>query len=729
MSIARRLSLAAAVLAGALVLLVLLLPYVVSLDSMRARVVAASEQALHRKVEIGKMRLQILSGLGAGVQKVAVLNKPGWESSALLSADEVSVKVAFWPLLSRRVEVTKIVLDGATVSIERDPAGKLNIDDFLSAGKRESAPASASAAAALLVSRIEMDRGRALFVDRKVTPGQTVTLALDDLTGRIIDVGPTTPARFDLAARFLADSGRNLTLQGSLGPPPAHGPVGQTPLQAAFAAKSLALKRLAPYVAAFQANDPGTFSFNGKAEGTLLGAIALAGNLLLTPAAPSSPMPAAEGTVALTLDWPKGTLVISRSLFEVAKLPLVLEGRLDDLHGQPRIDLHVSTPGDVAIDSVTGLPGIAGTLPAGVKLAGRVRLDAQIQGPFAELDTRASLDATPFAVHMNGQPMVAAPSARATLGSRGKAPLAGRITMPSGKLKNVPFENLVADWTLDKGALTLAPSATVYGGTLVARVESDFAHAQSESRVALELRGVQAQPLVESATSARNVFAGTLNGKFSLSSRGLSWDAISKTGRGEGRLSVTDADLRTVQLMPEVARSLWAVGKVAGFQVPASLESMKFSKLETSLRLADGRLATPDLSLSGRDVSASADGSLGLDKTLSYQGRVILGPAVVKSLGSAGKYIADSQGLLALPFHASGPVSLPKVTIDESIVVDLARRALAHQAQERIGGTAGKVLGGVLDSGDGKTSAPADLLQQFLKPAAPRPTPTPAPRP
>jgi hypothetical protein len=214
-----------------------------------------------------------------------------------------------------------------------------------------------------------------------------------------------------------------------------------------------------------------------------------------------------------------------------------------------------------------------------------------------------------------------------------------------------------------------------------------------------------------------------LNGQISLTSRGLGWDAISKTGRGEGRLSLTDADLRTVKLMPEVARSLSAVGKVAGFQVPASLEDTRFSTLETSLKLADGRVTTPDLALSGRDVAVTADGSLGLDKTLSYQGRIVLGPAVVKSLGNTGRYLADSSGRVALPFRATGAISAPKVSIDESVVVDLGRHVLAREAQEKIGGAAGKALGDVLDSGDGRKSNSLDLLQQLLR--APAPTPTP----
>ena len=719
----RRLLLIAAILPGVLILAALALPYVVSLETVKVRVISAAEASLHRKVEIGKMRIQILSGLGAGVENLAVLNGPNWSTHTLVSADRASVKVAFWPLLSRRVEVRKIVLDGATVTIERDQDGKKNIDDFLSAGQRESAPASRTAAAALLVSRIEIDRGRLVFVDRKTNPDQPPTIALDDLTGRITDIGPRTPARFDMAARLLVDNVRNLSLKGTVGPPPQEGaPVGEAPVQATLSVKRMELKRLAPYVAAFREADPGTLSIESKAEGELLGALKLTGNVAVDPAGPSSPIPTTDGTFALTLDWPKGTLVIGRSLFDVASLALAVEGRVDDLKKTPRVDVRVSTPGEVPIDDVTGFPGLAGRLPENVRLAGKLKLDARIEGSPPDLETTGTADAAPFNVTLNGETLFTAPSAQATLGSRGPAPLSGRLTVPSGKLKKLDFEKLVADWTWNKGALTLVPTAGVFGGTLGGRIESNFSQPKSESRVDLDVERVQAQPLVENLTALRNVFAGTMKGKLTLSTRGLSWDAVSKTAHGEGHLSVSDADLRTVQLMPEVARALSAVGKVAGFQVPASLESTKFSTLETSLKLADGKLATPDLTLAGRDVSAKAEGWVGLDKTLFYEGQVVLGPAVVKSFGSAGRYVADPQGRLELPFRVTGDVTAPRVAIDEAILLDLGRRILARQAGAKVGGTAGKVLGDVM-GGDGKTSNPVDLLQQLLKPPAPTPTP------
>ncbi len=721
---ARRLGIAAGVFAALVLATLLALPYVVSLDSVRARAIAAAETALHRKVEIGAMRLQIFSGLGAGVERLVVHNRGGFAAPALLSAERASVKVAFWPLLSRRVEVRRLELRGVTVTVERDAAGRLSVEDFLSAGRRESAPASQTAAAVLLVSRIDVDDGRAVFVDDRA-PGGGATLSFDDLTARLRDFGAGTPARFDVTARFLADRGRNVSLQGTLGPPPPAGPVGDALLDARLSAKDLALARLSPWIAAFRENDPGTLSIEGTASGKVLGALAIAGKIGLDPAPPSKArMPAVDGTVALTLDWPKGTLAIGRSLFDVAELPLAIEGRVDRLHETPELALRLGTPGDVPLDHVTGLPGIAGRFPEGVKLSGTVRFDAKIEGPASDPGLTGSADAASLRVATGTGPLVEAPAVHATLASQAKAPLSGRVVAASGKLRALPFQDLRADWTWDKGALTLDAAAGVSGGTLDARLKSDFGKPGSESRASFDLRGIRAKELVESTTSVRDVLSGTLDGAFALTSRGLGWDAVSKTGRGEGRLAVSDAELATVQLMPVVSRALGAVGRVAGFQVPPGLERTRFTRLDTSLKLSEGRLATPDLKMTGPDVSGTAQGSVGLDRSLAYEGRVVLGPTIVKALGNAGRYVADSSGSLALPFRVNGTVAAPGVAIDQDFVVSLGRRILAREAGDRLGGAAGRALGDAL-GGEGKSGGAIDVLQQLLRAPAPTPTPTP----
>jgi hypothetical protein len=278
----RRILIAAAVAVALLIGLLAALPRLLDLESLRRRILASAEAALHRKVEAGAIRLQIFSGLGAGLENLVVRNPPGWESPDLLTAKRISVKVAFLPLLSRRVEVKRIVLDAPALTVERAPTGALSVDDLMRPapdGAQENPPAAAGAA--LLVSRLVLERGAVRFVDRKVAPGKTVTTALEDVTGVIADVGGAAPARFDLAGRMLAGSGSNLSLRGTFGPPKPGAPMGEAPLAATFSARGLELARLAPYTGG--TSDAGVLTLDGKAEGAPLGVLRVTGAAQLTP--------------------------------------------------------------------------------------------------------------------------------------------------------------------------------------------------------------------------------------------------------------------------------------------------------------------------------------------------------------------------------------------------------------------------------------------------------------
>jgi uncharacterized protein involved in outer membrane biogenesis len=106
-SLGRRLLLVLLGLVGAALLVVALLPYVVSLDGVKDQIVGRIEAALQRKVDVGAVRLQLLSGLGAGLEDVTVYNPPGWQQPHIMKAATLSIKVAWRPFLQRRIEITK----------------------------------------------------------------------------------------------------------------------------------------------------------------------------------------------------------------------------------------------------------------------------------------------------------------------------------------------------------------------------------------------------------------------------------------------------------------------------------------------------------------------------------------------------------------------------------------------------------------------------------------------
>jgi hypothetical protein len=466
-----------AIVLAVLVLLVALLPFVVSFEAVRGRVLAAAESALHRKVEAGRIRLRIFP-LSAGVENVTVRNRAGFSTPALLSAEHVSIRLAFWPLLARRADVRKVVLEGASLTVERDPKGALNVADFLAASARTSKGAQPATSAAILISNVEIMRGRLQIVDRRVVSGETVTTTLDAIEGAILGISASTPARFDLDGRLLAEGAANVTLKGTFGPPKPGRPLAESAVAATLSAKNLALAKLGPYLGAKQEADPGTLSLDATANGAILGALRLAGNVKLVPREGGGPLPSLDGQLSAVLDWPHGTLSVDQSPITIAKIPLMVQGRVDGLRKAPRVDWKLATPGEVAIDGVSGLPDAAGTLPADFKISGRVRLTAEVAGSSEDRTRHASLAAVPLEASQGGQPILAAPSATITLESRVGAPTTGRLSVPSGKLKGAPFQNLLADWSLDKGVLSLSPADSG-----AARVSADLTEARGQALV------------------------------------------------------------------------------------------------------------------------------------------------------------------------------------------------------------------------------------------------------
>src|SRR5262245_28358117 len=73
-------------LVGGALLALALLPYVVSLDSVKGQLIGQLEAALHRQVSVGTLRLQLWSGLGVGLKDVTVYNPTGWQHPYVLKA-------------------------------------------------------------------------------------------------------------------------------------------------------------------------------------------------------------------------------------------------------------------------------------------------------------------------------------------------------------------------------------------------------------------------------------------------------------------------------------------------------------------------------------------------------------------------------------------------------------------------------------------------------------------
>lgn len=100
-------------------------------EKLMSMLVPRIEAALEREVEIGDISVSIWGGLGADVKEMRVLNPPGFVHEELFRFDQLSIRVRFWPLLRKRIEIKKLILENPEINLEKEKKGVSNFADLI----------------------------------------------------------------------------------------------------------------------------------------------------------------------------------------------------------------------------------------------------------------------------------------------------------------------------------------------------------------------------------------------------------------------------------------------------------------------------------------------------------------------------------------------------------------------------------------------------------------------
>ncbi len=120
---------------GVIILLFLAATVVAKIIFTKEKILAYAlpkiEQALNRKVTVEDASISIWGGIGVDIKGVAIENLPGFKEKNLLTLDEFSVGVKFWPLLKKRIELKKLTLVKPVINLEKKAADVNNYKDLL----------------------------------------------------------------------------------------------------------------------------------------------------------------------------------------------------------------------------------------------------------------------------------------------------------------------------------------------------------------------------------------------------------------------------------------------------------------------------------------------------------------------------------------------------------------------------------------------------------------------
>jgi AsmA protein len=120
-----------------LFVILLVLPFLINVNSYRPKIETDASSALGRQVTIGNMNLSLLSGT-VTADNVAIADDPAFSKSPFVTAKSLKIGVELMPLIfSKQLKITEIVLEQPQITLLRAANGKWNYSSLGSSGEKK----------------------------------------------------------------------------------------------------------------------------------------------------------------------------------------------------------------------------------------------------------------------------------------------------------------------------------------------------------------------------------------------------------------------------------------------------------------------------------------------------------------------------------------------------------------------------------------------------------------
>lgn len=235
-------------------LLVLSLSLNAIIEKNRARIQEDLQKALGRTVAFGALRLGFWGGPAVTARDLTIAEDPRFAATPFIQTKELKIELRWLPLLAGRFRIEKFVLVEPEIQIIKNEAGLWNVATLAGRPKKPP-PAGAvkekkpAAAPKLLITGVEIKNGSVDFIDRTSREPAEVRLRRVDLAL----TGPrSAPAKVKFGADLFEGQGRNVMIDGEIGPWSAGLPWSQVPLDLKVRCDSLLLSQLTRAVPALR---------------------------------------------------------------------------------------------------------------------------------------------------------------------------------------------------------------------------------------------------------------------------------------------------------------------------------------------------------------------------------------------------------------------------------------------------------------------------------------------
>jgi uncharacterized protein involved in outer membrane biogenesis len=117
---------------------ILVAPAFIDLGSFKNTYLPLVEEAVHRRIDVGEVRLRLVPAPSIRLSGLKVFDTPDFPDNTFFAAEQIQLRLKFWPLLRGRFEVTELVLDKPVVNLLKQPDGTFNYSDIAAKKPRRS---------------------------------------------------------------------------------------------------------------------------------------------------------------------------------------------------------------------------------------------------------------------------------------------------------------------------------------------------------------------------------------------------------------------------------------------------------------------------------------------------------------------------------------------------------------------------------------------------------------
>ena len=366
----------AAVAAGVVVLIVVILPFLVNADTFRPMVQNELSEALGRPVTLGHLGFSPFSG-SLVAKDISIADDPKFSNSPFIGAKSLYIGVKVLPLLFRHnLQITKLTIDSPTIQLIQNQKGVWN---FSSLGGASSTPQSGqpSAIPNFSLGELAIHEGSATVSSIPVTAKPFVYSKVN-----------VQVKQFSFASSFPFDVSANLPGDGSLKLNGTAGPLSRTNAADTPFRATLEVKHLDPVAAGLVDRSKGIemiadihaqLESNGTTA-TSAGKISAAKLQLARTGSPAAKPVDIDYHLTDNLDARTGQL--TDLAIHTGSVVVHATGSFKQTAKEAELNLHVSAP-NMPIDQVEQfLPVVGVQLPSGSKLqGGTLSANLAITGP------------------------------------------------------------------------------------------------------------------------------------------------------------------------------------------------------------------------------------------------------------------------------------------------------------------------------------------------------------